>query len=643
MAKSIQYNWILTIVTIASLKLILTKIVMRSVLLKKKSVVPPKTRKRLQNVDRIKSPPATSRKKQNIESAGSDEKVSKKVCKCRKKKCEGSAAVTVVNDIDWEEDEDGFIEIGDRSKPRKRRDPSKWKRNIEAKVKREIYEQQSSSSIPKCVHKQRRFKCSEIRSEDVAFIRKIFARHTNTLDQNRYILSQVIVDAVKRHRPRNESRKKKSVSPTFFLRLKSAKRIRVCKEAFGTVIGVKRDRLTKIVSFYNSSGEAKPESRGGDHKFKKFGPKRSSVVDFIKKLKGRESHYGRNKSRKLYLPHELKSVQNLCRIYNSDKEPSEQVKYGFFKKNFNNNFNLAFGTPRTDVCSFCLRNKHLLSVEKDPVRKQMLRAGLRIHKLRSKEFYKLLKERKPHIKSMAGDCQQNQALPKIPDQAAYFSRQLNLYNFTMAEYIDDDGTLNFSYTWTEDQSKKGSNQIASAVFHKLMNTNFAGKTIVRLNFDGCGGQNKNVQMLCMSSWWLVNKAPKSVERIQIVFPVTGHSFLPPDRVFGRIEKDIRKEEEILSPADYHTIIAKHEKIVQLGKDWKVYDWKKYTADRFKSTAALPFKITQTKMFKIKKSTTDSKAVEIKAEKNYRYSSSKYQAVCKKGSNFRFRFIFIHRL
>lgn len=111
--------------------------------------------------------------------------------------------------------------------------------------------------------------------------------------------------------------------------------------------------------------------------------------------------------------------------------------------------------------------------------------------------------------------------------------------------------------------------------------------------------------------------------MQLVFPVTGHSFLPPDRVFGRIEKDIRKEEEILSPADYHKIIEKHETIVQLGKEWKVFDWKKYTVERFKTTAALPFKISQTKIFKIRKSTIDSKTVEIKAQKNYRYNNSEY--------------------
>lgn len=416
-------------------------------------------------------------------------------------------------------EEDGFIEIGSRSDPRKRRDPAKWKRNVISRQKRENYK--SVQCLPNCVHKPGRFKCSEVCDKDVVFIRKIFAKHVNTVDQNRYILSQVIVDAVVRHRQRNSSRQLKTVSPNFLLRLESAKRIRVCKKAFCRVLGVGPGRVTRIVSHYNQTGEVKTENHGGDHKLSKFGGKRTSVFEFISKLKARESHYGRNKSCRLYLPNELKSKKNLWRIYNLCKEPSDRVQYGFFNGIFMTHFNLAFGTPRTDVCSFCLRHKHLLAVERDQQKKQIIREFARAHKLRAKAFYKQLKQRDSGVKTFASDCQQNQALPKIPDQATYFSRQMNLYNFTIAEYVGKSDERHFAYTWTEDQSKKGSNQIASAMCHRLMNSNFDGIHTVRLFSDGCGGQNKNVQVLCMASWWLLNKAPKQVKTFQLVYPVTG--------------------------------------------------------------------------------------------------------------------------
>lgn len=68
--------------------------------------------------------------------------------------------------------------------------------------------------------------------------------------------------------------------------------------------------------------------------------------------------------------------------------------------------------------------------------------------------------------------------------------------------------------------------------------------------DGYAGQNKNSTMICMVLWWLQNEAPAQVSKVTLVFPVTGHSFLPPDGVFGRIENDIRRHEEILNPDAY---------------------------------------------------------------------------------------------
>lgn len=235
--------------------------------------------------DKTATSEKTTKRKQN--DAPNCQEIAHPKRKCSEKKCKKIAEAVV--DIS-EDEEDGFIEIGDRSAPRKSLDPSKWKKNVKLQVKRLAYEKKSIDSVPLCKHKNGLYKCKEIRSNDVAFIRKIFAKHAKTLDENRYILSQVVVDGVKRHRPRNNSRSLKTVAPSFFLRLMSAKRIRVCKVAFGKVLGVGRGRLTKLIAHYNKYGEAKHEGRGGDHKLTKFGTKRDSVVNFIEKTQSeRES------------------------------------------------------------------------------------------------------------------------------------------------------------------------------------------------------------------------------------------------------------------------------------------------------------------------------------------------------------------
>ena len=61
--------------------------------------------------------------------------------------------------------------------------------------------------------------------------------------------------------------------------------------------------------------------------------------------------------------------------------------------------------------------------------------------------------------------------------------------------------------------------------------------------------------------------------IEYTFPVRGHSFLPADRVFGRIEQDIRKISTILLSEGYHHILTKHDNVYEFGTDWQCFDYK----------------------------------------------------------------------
>ncbi|CAG4952202.1 unnamed protein product [Colias eurytheme] len=109
----------------------------------------------------------------------------------------------------------------------------------------------------------------------------------------------------------------------------------------------------------------------------------------------------------------------------------------------------------------------------------------------------------------------------------------------------------FSYVWTEDVHAKGSNELSSALYHCLQNNvDFTGIQVLRLMADGCSGQNKNSTTIGMISKWFSSSAPKSLKRVELIFPVTGHSFIPPDRVFGVTEKEIRKRNTIVQPNEY---------------------------------------------------------------------------------------------
>ncbi|CAG5046127.1 unnamed protein product [Parnassius apollo] len=197
------------------------------------------------------------------------------------------------------------------------------------------------------------------------------------------------------------------------------------------------------------------------------------------------------------------------------------VKKSYFRAIFNQDFNLGFGNPRTDVCSKCIELNGKIKMENDQEKQKDLMIEKRVHKLRAKAFFQLLQEKSDDMITFSFDCQKNNPLPKVPDQSTYYSRQIYLYNFTIVQgsskdHLNKDTT--YAYLWTENEFSKTSNQIASAVYDRLNKTNFEGINTVRLIADGCGGQNKNSILL------------------KVVLK---------DRIFGNIEKVLKKQEVII--------------------------------------------------------------------------------------------------
>ncbi|GBP36325.1 hypothetical protein EVAR_22457_1 [Eumeta japonica] len=108
---------------------------------------------------------------------------------------------------------------------------------------------------------------------------------------------------------------------------------------------------------------------------------------------------------------------------------------------------------------------------------------------------------------------------------------------------------------------------------------------VRLIADGCTGQNENSTLLAMCSKWLT-EAPKHVKCLEVIFPVVGHSYIPPDRVFALIEKEVKKREIIANPQEYLEIISQFSSVIHLGTDCKVFDWKDAMTNIMKPVGAL---------------------------------------------------------
>ncbi|KAF9424323.1 hypothetical protein HW555_000462 [Spodoptera exigua] len=80
---------------------------------------------------------------------------------------------------------------------------------------------------------------------------------------------------------------------------------------------------------------------------------------------------------------------------------------------------------------------------------------------------------------------------------------------------------------------------------------FNGKKKVRMMADGCGSQNKNSTMIiAIAAHWLTQLfLLRQLLKLLNLFSCTRHSFMPADREFGLIEKEI-KNKVIIYPSGY---------------------------------------------------------------------------------------------
>ena len=73
--------------------------------------------------------------------------------------------------------------------------------------------------------------------------------------------------------------------------------------------------------------------------------------------------------------------------------------------------------------------------------------------------------------------------------------------------------------------------------------------------------------------YLSDLAHKNNIEIRINFPVTGHSFMPIDRSFGRVKKLIKRKDPIISINEYYLLFSEVGKVWKYREDFVFSDWK----------------------------------------------------------------------
>ncbi|KAJ8865771.1 hypothetical protein PR048_033293 [Dryococelus australis] len=145
-------------------------------------------------------------------------------------------------------------------------------------------------------------------------------------------------------------------------------------------------------------------------------------------------------------------------------------------------------------------------------------------------------------------------------------------------------------------------------------------------------RTKNITVVEMLVKWFYSECSNNdITRVQLIFPVVSRFFIPPDRVFGRIEKIFKKRETIISPQEYHTILEEYGTVKTVDEEVPVCDWKSAVGGVIKPPSQLHFKFASAKMITLTKSETGNNIL-VKEEVNYMVDTGVYKTILKHGRN-----------
>ena len=133
----------------------------------------------------------------------------------------------------------------------------------------------------------------------------------------------------------------------------------------------------------------------------------------------------------------------------------------------------------------------------------------------------------------------------------YSPRQLWIHNFN----IHDMNGPSIMHLYAEMYAKKRPHEVISMLHHEISKLP-QNVTDLRIFRDNCFSQNKT-RFLIAYSYYLVHSS--NLEGIEVPYPIPGHSFMPCDRDFAKIESARKKKGRVLRPSKWVNMVETEKK------------------------------------------------------------------------------------
>lgn len=407
----------------------------------------------------------------------------------------------------------------------------------------------------------RRFKCFSIitvnqRKDIITRFNKLHDRN----EQNNHLCGLISIQNIKRRRPRKHEAEANLRDNSFVYKVRvlnevtgQFKVVQICQLAFINLHGITNRRVITLKKHLKSGGSSCRDKRGTHlnrpHKLTK--DRLESIHKHINSFKGRKSHYSLKDSRRIYLPESL-NIKKMHQMYVEQSPSVRPVSYETYRNIFFKDFNIGFGYPRSDTCSYCdatkvkvesLESKLRLvqsGTEDEPKLKADLKrveAEAKLHKLRAATFYirKRIEKKKSRksndYEAITMDYCKNLPTPNITTNDVYYKRQLTFISFNIHVLSSNQSVF---YTYPQTIAKKGADDVMSLLYHFCAEVLPTQVRHLRIFCDSCAGQNKNFTLVRFLHYLVHGK--QRFDSIEVIFPMRGHSYLESDKDFGLINQ-----------------------------------------------------------------------------------------------------------
>ncbi|KAL4127037.1 hypothetical protein QTP88_011235 [Uroleucon formosanum] len=332
--------------------------------------------------------------------------------------------------------------------------------------------------------------------------------------------------------------------------------ITVCKKMFQSVYGAPRGKIDLLIQkkkFSDSGTLQQHDNRGHHEPQNKMTEVKEEMRNHIEKYPKYQSHYSRRHTNTFYLQCHL-NIKKLYEEYKLEKNGNKYGSYDLFKEVFNKT-GYKFKKPKLDTCKTC--DTYVLQIKQSKdIQQKILLQQPETHKKLADLGYMQNKEDKinalasNNIRVLVFHLEQVLDTPALCTNVSFYKRLLSTFNLTIRDCSENEGTE--CYMWHEAIGGRGSNEIASCLYQKILNL-LNNVTHIITYSDKCGGQNRNINMAAMLS--LVTANSSTLHIIDQKFLLPGHTHLECDVDHTKIERAKKFSDiPIMIPRDWYQFV-----------------------------------------------------------------------------------------